>query len=626
MSLAQFNEVSVAFAAQKVLDGITASVHEGERIGLIGANGTGKTTLLRLLACTLKPDTGTIAIHRGLRVGFLEQEPNLPKDANVHDAALSAFADVLEVEARMRAVEHEIAHAAEEKRGRLLHELGELQEKFQLAGGYEHERRTVAVLTGLGFSEEMFTRPVSVLSGGERSRLALACLLLREADILLLDEPTNHLDLDGIEWLEDFLRKTYRGGVLMVSHDRTFLDRTVTRIFELEHARLAAYPGNYSKYVGLKEARILAQQRAYEKQQEFIRKEEEFYRKYHAAQRSKEAKGRMKRLSRLERIEAPKRKKEMKVRFGQERDSSQVCVRLEGLQKQYDGRTLFDQVEMEIYRGERIGIIGANGTGKTTLLKVLLGEAEPDGGKVVFGRHATVGYLPQVVDDANSGKTVLDEVWERKRTLDEVEVRNVLGRFLFSGDDEVNKRLEDLSGGERKRVSLACLMIERPSVLFLDEPTNHLDIPSRVALEAALADYPGTVIAVSHDRYFLNLIAQRLIVVDGERSRVVYGTYDDYERMKAQAEKSAVSATGEQPVKEMPEPTAAKPKRRLSKNRLAKLEKDIAALEAEKEELEKLLADPALYADAERSQSVPRQYKTICEELEKLYLLWANES
>ena len=623
MSLVQCNDVSVSFAAQRVLDGVSVSVYEGERVGLMGANGTGKTTLLRVCAGVLAPEAGTVAMSRGLRVGFLEQEPNLPPDANVHDAALAAFADVLQIEARMREVEHEIAHADEARRKTLLHELGELQGRFEHAGGYEHERRTAAVLTGLGLGEETFTRPVSVLSGGEKSRLALARLLLREAGMLLLDEPTNHLDLDGIEWLEGFLTKTYRGGVLMVSHDRMFLDRTVTRILELDAARLESYPGNYSKYVELKQERVVTQQRAYEKQQVFIRKEEEFYRRYHAAQRGREAKGRMKRLARLERIEAPKRSKQIRARFGQERDSSEVCLRVEGLCKSYREQRLFSGLEIEVYRGERIGIIGANGSGKTTLLRVLLGEVEPDGGKVTYGRHAAVGYLPQLAADAGSDRTALDEVWERQRTLDEVEVRNVLGRFLFSGDDEVNKRLRDLSGGERKRVSLACLMIERPNVLFLDEPTNHLDIPSRVALEAALAEYPGTVIAVSHDRYFLNLMAQKLIAVDGERSCVVYGTYDDYERTKAAGRKSGIDASEVAAAETRGRTTA--PKRKLSKNRRARLEHEIAALEAAKEELERQLADPALYSDAERSQSVPLRFKQVSEKLEALYFKWAGE-
>ena len=626
MSIVQLRDVSIAFGAQKVAEGISMSVGENERIGLIGANGTGKTTLLRLIAGALEPDSGRIATKRGLRVGFLEQEPNLPADANVHDAALSAFADVLAVEARMRGVEHEIAHASETERGRLLKELGDLQARFEHAGGYEHESRTAAVLTGLGFPEEYFRRPVSVLSGGERSRLALARLLLRQADLLLLDEPTNHLDLEGIEWLERFLGQGYRGAALVVSHDRVFLDKTVTRILEIEDAQVATYPGNYSTYVGLKEERRLVQQRAYEKQQAFIRKEEGFYRRYHAAQRGREAKGRMKRLERLERMEAPRRRKEISVRFSRERDSTELCVGVEDLRKRHGEQTLFSGLSIEIYRGERVGVIGPNGSGKTTLLKTLLGEVKPDAGAVTFGRRTTTGYLPQVVEDTHSDRTALDEVWERRRTLDEVEVRNVLGRFLFSGDDAVLKRLSELSGGERKRVSLACLMVERANLLLLDEPTNHLDIPSRVALERALAGYDGTVIAVSHDRYFLNLIVDRLIVVAGEDTRVVHGTYEDYVRMKGEA--SAGASRGP----EMKRPAggdkrkgaAGMRRRKVSKNKLAKVEEEICRLEAEKEKLERALCEPAHYSEAGHAPDVARRYKEASEKLKALYSEWAD--
>ena len=618
MSLAQLREVSVSFAAQKVLDGISASINESDRIGLIGANGTGKTTLLRLIAGVLEPDTGRVSVKRGLRVGFLEQEPILTGEANVHDVALSAFADLMAIEERMRQVEHEIAAADADRRGRLLHRLGDLQSRFEHAGGYEHESRAAAVLMGLGFGEEMFTRPVAVLSGGEKSRLTLARLLLREAELLLLDEPTNHLDLDGIEWLEDFLNKKYRGAVVLVAHDRTFLDRAVTKVFELEDARLTEYPGNYSKYVTLKEQRRLEQQRAYDKQREFIEKEEEFYRRYHAAQRSKEAKGRMKRLSRLERIEAPKTRKEVKVRFISRRDPSELCMRVEGLSKRYDSQTLFRGLDIELCRGERIGIIGPNGSGKTSLLRALLGEVAPDSGTIALGRNVAMAYLPQEPQDTGSARTVLDEVWERRRTLDEVEVRSILGRFLFSGDDDVNKRLADLSGGERKRVSLACLMVERPNLLLLDEPTNHLDIPSRSALESALTGYEGTVIAVSHDRYFLNRIVRKLIVLDSEETRVVYGTYDDYEHMKTQAQKAPPAPVSEKPG------VRPRSRRKFSKNRLARLEKKIATLEAEKEALEKALAEPALYSDPDQAQALPQRYKEVGEKLEAAYALWTK--
>ena len=622
MALAQLNNATVAFAAQKVLEGVSCSIHDRDRVGLIGANGTGKTTLLRLLSGSLEPDSGDVFLQRGLRIGILEQEPQLDEAATVHDAALAAFADLLEIEKRMRQTEAAMAHSDGAEREALLKELGSLQTRFEHAGGYEHESRTGAVLSGVGMSEDLFDRPVKALSGGERSRLALARLLLRDADLLLLDEPTNHLDLAGIEWLEDFLNKRYKGTVILVSHDRTFLDRTVTRIIEVERARLEEYPGNYTKYVTVKAHRQLEQQRAYEKQQEYIAKEEDFYRRFHAAQRSKEARGRMKRLERLERIEAPVKSKEVHLRFDSKRDSSEVCLRIENMAKGYGERTLFADLGVEVYRGERIGVIGPNGSGKTTFLKALLGQAPPDRGEAQFGRHVVTGYLPQQPDDLHPESSVLDAVWNHKRTMDEVEVRSLLGRFLFSGDDDVRKRLADLSGGERKRVSLACIMADAPNLLILDEPTNHLDIQSRNALEAALESYDGTIIAVSHDRYFLNRICQRLIVIEGARSRVLYGTWDDYERRCREERAESEAARPELLPAEKEAPQArAKPK--ISKNRLAVIEKEIAKLEAEKAGLEAALADPDLYADAERARATPQRYKAVGEQLDALYAEWA---
>ncbi len=623
MSLVQLNEAGLAFAGQTILSGATATIEEGDRIGLIGPNGSGKTTLMRIVSGALEPDTGGVARRKGLRCGFLEQEPALPSGSSVHDVALSAFDDLLKLEQRMRETEHAVAAAEPDERNALLHRLGESQHRFEHAGGYDHESRVGAVLMGVGFTEGEFARPVEVLSGGERSRLALARLLLRDADLLLLDEPTNHLDIDGLEWLEDFLNNRFTGTVVLVSHDRTFLDRTVGRIWEVEHARLTTYRGNYTKYAELKEQQELATERDYEKQQAFIRKEEEFYRRYHAAQRGREAKGRMKRLNRLERIERSQRRKEITMRFDVRRDPSALCFRIEDLARGYGDRVLFRDISMEIYRGERIGVIGPNGSGKTTLLRILLEQLEPDRGRVVRGRNVTCGLLPQQPPPGDEQRTVLDEVWERKRTLNEEEVRSVLGRFLFSGDDDVNKRLADLSGGERKRVALACLMVDQPNVLLLDEPTNHLDIGSREALEAAIASYPGTVLAVSHDRTFLNRMVDRLIVIEGEASSVFFGPYRDFaEKRRAGKESQAVQKRAA-PAEESK--AGGGRARRLSKNRLASLESKIAELEREKERLEALLADPEVYGDPDRAARLPKEYNEVRERLEACYAQWMEQ-
>ena len=614
MALAQFNDVHISFGGQTVLERISLSLYERERCGLVGANGTGKTTILRLIAGVLEPDSGRVARQRGLRIGFLEQEPDLPAYANVHDAALSAFSDLLDMERRMRRMEHDIAAANGTRRSELLRQFGTLQSRFEHAGGYERENRTAAVLMGMGFGKEEFPKPVSVLSGGERSRLALARLLLREADLLLLDEPTNHLDLDGIEWLEDFLAKKYRGAVLAVSHDRTFLDRSVTRVLEIAHGRLTDYPGNYSKYAALKADRELEQQRKHEKQRKFIEHEEEFIRRYHAGQRSKEARGRRTRLGRLERLESVGRQKHISLGFQPRRDSSALCFHVEDLAKRFGGRMLFQGLSFEVYRGDRVGIVGPNGSGKTTLLRMLLGLERPDLGTVEVGRNVNFGYLEQHSADFTSQQTVLEEVWNRDRQLDEVDVRSVLGRFLLGGDDDVTKKLCDLSGGERTRVALACLMVERPNVLVLDEPSNHLDIPSRIALETALQAYEGTLLVVSHDRYLLDKIASRIILVHGERARVIPGNYEYYEELR-QGEKDITR--GEQNAQTSgPRAASARgPRPRLSKNRVARLEKEIAELEKQKAALEAALARPDTYTDPEKARDLPMRYEEVEVEL-----------
>jgi ATP-binding cassette subfamily F protein 3 len=621
MALVTLTDVHVAFSGHTVLDGASMSLHDGEIVGLIGPNGSGKTTLLRSAAGSQPLDAGRVDRRKGLRIGFLEQEPVLPEEATVHDAALSAFVELLEVEQRMRDVEHKIARSPAGERHALLERLGCLQERFDLERGYELEGRVGAVLAGVGFSQEEFIRPVSVLSGGERARLALARLLLRDAELLLLDEPTNHLDLAGIEWLEEFLRTRFNGGALVVSHDRLFLDRTVRRILDLEDGRLVEYPGNYSKHAELKAHRRLEQERLYEKQRAFIEKEEQFIRRYHAAQRGREARGRQKRLNRIERIEAPKDRKSMSVRFDPLRESAELCFRAEELAKRFGEQKLFSGLNLEVYRGDCVGIIGPNGSGKSTLLKLLMEELPPDAGSIQKGRHVHVGYLPQQADILFSRETVLDEVWERNRKLDEVQARSLLGRFLFSGDDAVAKAVSDLSGGERTRLALACLMVERPNLLLLDEPTNHLDIASCEALEEAIEDFEGTVVMVSHDRYLINRLVNKLVALDGRGgSQLIHGNYETYEQRRSRQTRPAGPPPEKRPAAE-PERKRTK---KLSKNRLAQLEEDISRLELEKSQIEAQLADPALYADRNKARTLPRRYDELCRQLDDLYTLWSE--
>jgi len=609
--LVGLSNVTKSFGAQRVLDGVSFQVHKGRRVGLVGANGSGKTTLLRMIAGAETPDSGAVEIARGVTIGYLAQEPALDGRQTVREAALSAFAELRGVEARLREVEQAMAEAGDERGGDLARVHGDLLERFERGGGYEHESRAEAALHGLGFGEEALDRAVGDLSGGERTRVALARLLLRDVALLLLDEPTNHLDLAGVEWLEQFLAR-YRGGVLVVSHDRQFLDRVATSIVEIERGRAEAYPGNYTRFREIKQARRLEWRRRYEQQQEFIAREESFVRRYGAGQRAREARGRQTRLERLERIAPPPAEARVAMRFRCEQPSGEVVVRCRGLTLGLGGRTLARDVRFEVARGERLGIVGPNGCGKTTLLRAVLGQVAPVSGAVELGHKVRIGYYDQLLAGLHADRTVLDEVWEERRTLNEVDVRDLLALFRLTGDD-VLKRVGDCSGGERSRVALARLIVQAPNLLVLDEPTHHLDIPSREALEQALLEYEGTIVVVSHDRYFLNRIVSKLLVFEPEGVRLVHGNYAFYEQARP-PEARAEPAPRDEPRR--------KKSAGLSKNRFARLEARIIELEEAQGEIERRLQLPDVYSDGEQVRSLMLRRREIESELDELNAQW----
>ncbi|RME74109.1 MAG: ABC transporter ATP-binding protein, partial [Planctomycetota bacterium] len=548
MTLLAYRDVEVHHGARAVLRGATGEVRRGEKLALVGRNGSGKTTLLRLAAGQIEPDGGTVQRARGIRIGYLPQHPEPPDGVTVLEWVLGAFEPVRAIEARIEALHEALARADGREQQRLLEQLAELESEHEQRGGWDWRRRAEAVLDGLGLGTEYRDRVASTLSGGERARAALARLLCEEPDLLLLDEPTNHLDMAMLEWLEGFLAQAPEA-VLIVSHDRAFLDAVVSGVFALEHGRLTRYEGNYSRYKVLRREALERAEKEREQIAAYIEKERAFIRRFRAGQRAKEARGRERRLERFieEHGDGSVREREdlgtFSFRFRSGKRRGGPVFRIEGLAGGYDPATpLFRDLDLELPPGEVLGIVGPNGAGKTTLLRILRGELAPLAGTVKSPPGLRVGAFYQQGEDLDLERTALEQTHDAAPREDLVRVRALLGRLGLSGDEQL-KPLGRMSGGERARVSMARLLITRPEVLLLDEPTNHLDTAAREALEAALEEYDSTVVAVSHDRYFLDRLADRLLVFEpGTRPRLVLGGYAAY-RADAQRD-SAQRADG----------------------------------------------------------------------------------
>ncbi len=548
MGTIRLQGISKQYGGQVVLDGIDLELHSGRTVGLVGPNGAGKTTLLRLILGQEQPEMGTVTRSRDVRVGYLPQEPEIAEDKTLHDEVISVFDEVFELETRMHDLSERMAQASGSELDTLMTDYDRVNEQFIAAGGYEYETRLREVLGGLGFTEGEMSRPVSVLSGGQKCRAALARLLLQDSTYLLLDEPTNHLDIDAVRWLERYLA-SHHGGAAIISHDRYLLDRTVDGIIEVDRRQVAYFPGNYTNYVKTSQLRALTQDREYARDQAFIEKERAFIAKHLAGQRTREAQGRRARLERRIAageftLEKTSQKKELRFQFDVEVPQGRYLIEAEGLRKGYEDLPLFSEVRLAISGGQRIGITGPNGTGKSTLLKVLVGEIEADDGSVRIDAKAQVGYFAQDGRELDPDSNVLASILDVRPDFSEERARGLLGRFQFGGEAAF-KRVGTLSGGEQSRVRLLRLLLKNPNVLILDEPTNHLDIPSREALEAALGDYPGTILAVSHDRYFLDRVADELLVMRSGGHQHFRGNYTRYveqlERTRASAGEEAAS-------------------------------------------------------------------------------------
>ena len=650
MPLVSAVNLTKSYAGVPVLAGASCALEPGQKVGLVGRNGAGKTTLLRTIGGLETSDGGQVVFAPGATAGYLPQLPVVEESRTLWEEAASAFATARGAERRLREAEARLAlpevHGDDAVLAAALDEYGRLRDLFERAGGFTYEADIRRTLAGLGFREEQWTRPLASMSGGQRARAALARLLLTGPDLLLLDEPTNHLDLDALEWLQAFLQN-FRGAVLVVSHDRYLLDAVTARTFELDAGRIEEYPGGYTTYVAEREARRARQQELFERQREEIAGLEEYIRRNRAGQKSRQAKSREKRLEKIVRVEAPRIVRGPAFRLDAPRRGPQVVVRLRGLGKRYGETAVLSDVSLEVRRAEKIGVIGPNGAGKTTLLRIVAGLEPPSAGIAELGPGVRVGYFAQHAEETlDLSLTVLDAVLG-DRAMSPEQVRRVLGRFLFSGET-VYKRVGDLSGGEQRRVALARLVLDRPDLLLLDEPTTHFDLPSLEALEQALGTFEGAILLASHDRYLLDHVARRLLIVDAGSVRGVAGPYHAYREAlttgaatagSTPAAASAASANS-RPASWPDRARRAEPDRDGPEGRRSRsggagrgsargasadvvdvhaMLEQIGSLEEEQKHLSRLMGDPELYRDAARARETVRRYEEVNTELESLY-------
>ena len=631
-------QVGKSFGAERIFAGVSFQIDPQDSIGLVGPNGAGKSTLLNLLAGREEPDEGTVARQRNIRIGYLTQTTDFQPENTLREEMLTVFEQARVWERELSDLAYELSASTAQQEStlheHLLQRYDDLQSRFEHAGGYTYENRVDQVLDGLGFTREQQSSPVSHLSGGQQTRAALGKLLLQEPDLLLLDEPTNHLDLAALEWLETYLL-SWKGAMMVVAHDRYFLDKVVSRTIEIAFGRIEEYPGNYTKYLQLREERMERRLREYEAQQAHIAHTEEYIRRYKAGQRSREARGRQKLLDRLERVERPQDFPEMHFEFNAVVDSGQLVLSTQKLVVGYalaypggEPNALVRVADLELLRGDRVGLLGPNGAGKTTLLRTIIGELPPLSGQVYPGHNVRIGYYSQTHEGLNADRTIIDEI-RQVSVLSEDGARSFLGRFLFTGDD-VFKPIGALSGGERSRVALAKLTLLGSNVLILDEPTNHLDLQSRQFLEEVLGEFEGTLLFVSHDRYFIDSLATKVWVIEDGVLIPYMGNYTEYRTRKrpivldipAPLKSNVKSA----PIESKPAPAVAKSAQKKSakvkvrtiedvEHEIEKAEERVRALEGE-------LSEAALRGDAAQLVQLSADYEQAKARVDELLIEW----
>ena len=632
MIIAQAQDLEQRFGGNTIFSNISFSVPDNARIGLVGPNGAGKTTLLKIMTGQQEPTSGQFTINKGLKVGYIAQENALDEDKTIWDEMLTVFDNLIEKNKRITKMQEQIAEHPEDED--LLKRYDQLAYDFEQEGGFTYQAEIKSILNGFNFKENTWQKVIRTLSGGEKTRLAFVKLLLQKPPVLLLDEPTNYLDLDTLDWLEAFL-KNYQGAIITVSHDQYFLDHLANQIFELNFGKLTTFKGNYSQYVKERELMNNQQEAAYEKQQEKIKKEEEFIQKNLVrASTTKRAQSRRKALNKMERIKPPKHKQKVRINFTSDRPSGKEVLIAKDLTIGYPDKTMVSDIDFQVNKNDRVAIIGPNGIGKSTLLKTIMKKLEPKDGSIKYGASLDIGYYDQELQSLDPSKTVLDTIWDRHKTMPEKEVRSILASFLFTAED-IDKTVGQLSGGQKARLTLTVLSLEKDNFLLMDEPTNHLDIEAKEVLEQALDNYDGTLLFVSHDRYFINELANKIISVRDGHAKIYNGNYSYYldekakqaaalQEAKAEQTESTTSANQNKGKLSYQEQKARDSQKRKLERAVSDAEARIEKLENEEQEIQTEMASPDIAASFEKLGPLQEKLSAVQEQLDQANTDWEN--
>ena len=620
------------FGAAPIFSKVNFSIENNARIGLVGPNGAGKTTLLKIMTGRQEASQGEFTVNKGIELGYIAQEHDFDEEKSIWEEMLTVFQPLIDQGQQLEKLQYAIADHPEDEE--LLRRLDQAQYNFEQAGGYTYQAEIKSMLNGFNFPEATWNKQIASLSGGEKTRLSFVKLLLKKPPLLLLDEPTNYLDLDTLDWLEAFL-KNYPGAILTVSHDQYFLDHLATQIFELQHGELTVFKGNYSQYLAQRELRDQQQEAAYKKQQEEIKREEEFIQKNIVrASTTKQAQSRRKALEKMELVDPPKHKSKVRIKFDSARPSGKEVLILKDLAVGYPDKTMLKDISFQINKGDRVAIIGQNGIGKSTLLKTVMKQLPVKSGAIKYGASLDIGYYDQELQGLDYSKTVIDTIWDRHKDMNEKDIRSILASFLFTAKD-IDKQVSQLSGGQRARLTLTVLSMEHNNFLLMDEPTNHLDLDAKEVLEKALADYDGTLLFVSHDRYFINKLANKIVVAKDGQAKIYEGNYTYYLNEKAKEEAAAqetaaqeapvVKAVSESKFSYQEQKKRDSEKRKLERQ-VAQAEKDLEKLEAKEQEIQEAMADPAIAADFSKLGPLQEELTAVQEKISQVSQAWEDAS